>query len=152
VAVADPAVKSRIREGAEAAERELYERRASKRFLDALEPLHTGPEKPFLVEAPWLIAVFMQRYRDLPDGTRLQHHYPIESASIAMGILITAIHHAGLVTVPYTPSPAAFLARILKRPAGERALAVFPVGCPAEDATVPALQRRAFDEIATFIE
>ncbi len=142
-AVNDPGLKRRIREAAEAEERAFYERRANPEWLADLAPLQTGPEKPFLEAAPWLIVVFKLVKTD--DGRQV--YYVNESVGIATGLLIAAIHHAGLVTLTHTPSPMGFLARALRRPAHERPFLLLPVGYPAEGATVPELERKALSDI-----
>ena len=151
VVVRDPDVKKQIRKGAEKEEREFYERRASKEWLEALAPLGTDWRKPFLEEAPYLIVIFGLRNTILPDGTRLKNYYVTESVGIATGMLITALHHAGLASLTHTPSPMGFLNKILKRPANERPFLVLVVGYPAQGTTVPAISKKSLDEIATFI-
>lgn len=143
VCVQDPTLKTEIREAAETEEREFYERRATRRWLEDLSPLGTDANKPFLEIAPWLIIVFALAKTD--DGGMV--YYREESAGIACGMLISAIHHAGLVTLTHTPSPMKFLSAVLKRPDHERAFLVLPVGYPAEDATVPDMSRKGLDEI-----
>ena len=144
--------KRRIREAAEAEEREFYEHRASAEWLEALAPLGTDADKPFLETAPYLIAVFLQKYGELPDGRKVKHYYPTESTGIATGILITALHHAGLATLTHTPSPMKFLNEILGRPKSERPFLLLVVGYPAEGARVPDIKRKTLDEIATFVD
>ncbi len=151
VVVSDPEIKRRIRDGAEAEEREFYETRTSQEWLAALAPLGTDAEKPFLETAPYLIAIFAQSYGLLPDGRHVKHYYASESVGIATGILITAIHNAGLASLTHTPSPMGFLNDILDRPSNERPYLVLVVGCPAEDAKVPVIPKRPFEEIATFV-
>jgi len=151
VVVKDSAIKRKIRQEAEKVERKFYGQTASEGFLSALAPIDTGPEKGFLETAPYLIVIFMQRYGLTPDGEKVPHCYPIESVGIATGILIAAIHHVGLVSLPYTPNPMSFLSTILKRPENERPVMIIPVGYPEETATVPKLERKSFDEIASFI-
>jgi nitroreductase len=151
VVVADPAVKRRIREAAEAEERAFYSRRATQEWLDDLAPLGTGPDKPFLETAPYLIVIFAQKYGLLPDGRQTKHYYVAESVGIATGVLITALHHAGLATLTHTPSPMDFLADILGRPDNERPFLVLVVGYPAEGARVPDIQKKPLEEIATFV-
>jgi iodotyrosine deiodinase len=151
VVVGDPAVKKQIREGAEVEEREFYERRASEEWLEALAPLGTDWHKPFLEEAPYLIVIFGLRNTTLPDGTKRKNYYVNESVGIATGMLITALHHAGLASLTHTPSPMAFLNKILKRPANERPFLVLVVGYPAEGTTVPDISKKSLNEIATFI-
>lgn len=151
VAVSDPAVKRDIRLGAEAEEREFYEHRAPKAWLEALAPLGTDWHKPFLETAPWLIAIFAQPFRILPDGTRSPTYYAIESVGIAAGMLVTAVHTCGLVALTHTPSPMGFLNRILKRPSREKPFLLLVVGHPAEDARVPDISRKSLEEISSFL-
>lgn len=151
VVVADPAVKRRIRIEAEQEEREFYEHRAPQEWLDALAPLGTDAAKPFLEQAPYLIAIFAQAYGVLPDGRRVKHYYAQESVGIATGVLITALHHAGLATLTHTPSPMGFLNDILGRPANERPFLLVVVGYPDADAQVPVIERQPLDRIATFV-
>lgn len=146
VCVSDPALKRRIREGAEAEEREFYSRRASAEWLADLAPLGTDADKPFLEAAPWLIVVFKLMKTD--DGGMV--YYTNESVGIACGLLLAAAHHAGLVTLTHTPSPMAFLARILGRPDNERPYLLVPVGYPADGCTVPDIRRKPLEEIAVF--
>ena len=151
VLVSDPGVKRRIRQAAEEAERELYQKRAPKELLEALAPLGTGPDKPFLEIAPYLIVVFVQRHGLAPDGSEVKHYYPVESVGIATGILIAALHNAGLASLPYTPSAMGFLNEVLHRPSHERPLLILVTGYAAPDATVPDIRRKPLPEIATFI-
>ena len=144
--------KKKIRQAAEVEEREFYTHRASEEWLAALEPLGTDDSKPFLETAPYLIAVFLQKFGVLPDGRKVKHYYPVESTGLATGILITALHHAGLATLTHTPSPMKFLNEILGRPKSERPFLLLVVGYPADDATVPDLQRKTLDEYASFID
>lgn len=150
VVVEDPAVKRRIREAAEREEHAFYTRRAPPEWLEALEPLGTDERKPFLEEAPALIAIFAERHGLDPDGHSLQHYYVTESVGIATGILITALHHAGLATLTHTPSPMKFLNDILERPAHERPFLLLVVGYPAADARVPDIRRKSLEEIVSF--
>jgi len=151
VAVSDPAVKRRIREAAEAAEREFYEHRAPPEWLEVLRPLGTDSNKPFLEIAPWLIAVFIRRFERLPDGGKRKHYYTDESVGLATGLLLAAVHHAGLVSLTHTPSPMKFLNGILGRPKDlERPFLLLVVGYPAPQAKVPDIPRKPFDEIAGF--
>jgi nitroreductase len=151
VAISDPAIKARIRRGAEEEERSFYERRAPQEWLDALRPLGTDAEKPFLEIAPWLIAIFVQKWSRLADGRKVKHYYPVESVGIATGILITALHQAGLATLTHTPSPMGFLNEILDRPADcERPFLLLVAGYPAPDALVPDIARKPLADIATF--
>ncbi|MFB6240353.1 MAG: nitroreductase family protein [Gemmatimonadota bacterium] len=148
--VGDDGVKRRIREEAEREERKFYEERATDEWLEALEPLGTGPEKPFLETAPWLIAVFAESYGVTDQGEERKHYYVQESVGIATGILITALHHAGLATLTHTPSPMGFLADVLDRPENERPFLLLVTGYPAEDARVPEIDKKPLEEIATF--
>jgi iodotyrosine deiodinase len=152
VVVSNAAVKRQIRELAEAEERAFYSERATQEWLDALAPLGTDPDKPFLEHAPYLIAIFAQRYGLLPDGSKQKHYYVQESVGIAAGLLIAAIHYAGLVSLTHTPSPMDFLNRILCRPKNERPFLLLVVGYPAEDAVVPDIHRKPFDQVTTFVE
>lgn len=136
-AIADLAMKRQIREAAEAEERVFYAGGGGDEWLAALEPVGTGPEKPHLTTAPWLIVVFAQRW-GMRDGQRHKHYYVPESVGIACGMLITAIHHAGLVTLEHTPNPMKFLNALCHRPENEKPVMILPVGLPASDATVPA--------------
>lgn len=144
--------KKKIRVAAEVEEREFYEHRASAEWLEALAPLGTDSNKPFLETAPYLIAVFLQKFGQLPDGRKVKHYYPVESTGIASGILITALHMAGLVCLTHTPSPMKFLNEILGRPKSERPFLLLVTGYPADDAEVPDINRKALAEYASFIE
>ena len=151
VAVSDTQVKSQIRQAAEAEEYDFYHRRAPQEWLDALSPFGTDEVKPYLEIAPFLIIIFAQSYGVLPDGRKVKNYYVSESVGIATGILITALHHAGLVTLTHTPSPMGFLNKILGRPENERPFLILVTGYPAEDARVPQITKKPLDEIATFI-
>jgi iodotyrosine deiodinase len=150
VAVCDPALKREIRLAAEAEEREFYEHRAPNEWLEALAALGTDADKPFLEIAPWLIAIFAQPYRILPDGRRLKHYYASESVGIATGFLVASIHQAGLVSLTHTPSPMNFLNKLLGRPPHEKPFLLLVVGHPAENAQVPDIQRKPLKEISSF--
>lgn len=150
VVVSDPAVKGQIREAAEAEEREFYERRASDEWLEALAPLGTDANKLFLETAPYLIVIFAESYGVDDDGHRVKHYYVAESVGIATGMLITAVHHAGLASLTHTPSPMKFLNEILDRPARERPFLILVVGYPAADARVPAIEKKPLSAFATF--
>ena len=151
VVVSDPAVKRQIREAAEAEEREFYARRATAEWLDDLAALGTGWQKPFLETAPYLIAIFAQSTSRGPDGEKRKNYYVSESVGLATGLLIAAVHHAGLVSLTHTPSPMHFLSSILGRPDNERPFLLLVVGYPAADARVPDIQRKPLDAIATFV-
>ena len=150
--ISGPNTKRRIREAAEIEEREFYEHRASEEWLAALEPLGTDDQKPFLETAPYLIAVFLQKFGELADGRKVKHYYPAESTGLATGLLITALHTAGLATLTHTPSPMKFLNEILDRPKSERPFLLLVVGYPADDAKVPDIKRKALEDYASFIE
>ena len=143
VVVSDPATKTALRTAAEAEERAFYERRASQEWLDSLAPLGTDWHKPFLEDAPAVIAVF--EVHKGPSSPR--PYYVKESVGIAVGFLLAALHHAGLATLTHTPSPMRFLNQILDRPPEERGFLLIPVGYPADAATVPDIHRKSLDEV-----
>jgi nitroreductase len=149
VVVSDGELKRRIREGAERAEREFYAT-APDEWLEALAPLGTDAHKPYLEVAPYLIAVFAERYGRTPEGKRRAHYYVMESVGIATGLLLAALHHAGLATLTHTPNPMGFLSEVLERPPNERAMMIVVTGYPAPDAVVPRLRRKPLESIATF--
>lgn len=151
VAVADAAIKRRIRAAAEAEEREFYERRAPEEWLRALAALGTDADKPFLEVAPWLIAVFYERFALDAQGVKHKRYYPHESVGIATGLLVAALHRAGLATLTHTPSPMGFLNEILGRPRNEMPYLLLVVGHPADGCRVPDIRRKPLDEIATFL-
>jgi len=152
VAVSDSGVKHRIREAAEAEEREFYQRRAPEEWLQALQPIGTDWHKPFLETAPWLIAIFVRKWGHDATGGKVKHYYPAESVGIATGILIAALHTAGLATLTHTPSPMGFLNEILGRPAdSERPFLLLVVGHPAEGVRVPAIERKPIQAISSWI-
>ena len=152
VVVSDPALKKRIREAAEAEEREFYGGRAPDDWLEALSHLGTDEHKPFLEVAPYLIVIFAQNYGVQPDGSKVKHYYVTESVGIATGMLIAAVHNAGLVSLTHTPSPMGFLNEILGRPSHERPFLILVVGYPKEGARVPKITKKELPEIATFLE
>ena len=149
--VRDPEIKSRIRDGAEAEERENYAHRMGAEMLAAVSSLGTTPMKLFLEQAPYLIVVFRQAWgieaTPTGDQQRRKHFYTTESVGIAVGFLIVALHSAGLSSLTHTPSPMRFLNDILDRPANERPFVLMPVGYPAADATVPPLLRKPLDAV-----
>ncbi|HYO70587.1 MAG TPA: nitroreductase family protein [Archangium sp.] len=151
VVITDPVLKARLREAAEAEERESYARRMSEEWLEALAPLGTDWHKPHFTDAPAIIVVFEQLYgvKELPDGTRkkVKHYYVQESVGIAVGFLIAALTQAGVATLTHTPSPMGFLREALGRPENEKAFAVLPVGYPAADARVPDIRKKPLDEV-----
>ncbi len=152
VVIGDHEVKSRIQEAAEQVEHDFYSRRAPQYWLDALAPLGTDEHKPYLSVAPWLIAIFSRRHTVGPDGEIHKHYYIAESVGIATGLLIAAIHHAGLACLTHTPNPMGFLREVLNRPKEETPYLLLTVGYPREDAKVPKIGKKPLDEIATFIE
>jgi nitroreductase len=151
VVVSDPAIKRQIREAAEREEHEFYHGRAAQEWLDALAPLGTDEHKPYLETAPYLIVVFAESYGLLPDGRKVKNYYVTESVGIATGMLITAAHHAGLVSLTHTPSPMGFLNEALGRPRHEKPFLILVVGYPAEDAVVPQISKKRLEEIVTFL-
>jgi len=151
VAVSDSALKRGIRLAAEQEEAEFYSRRAPADWLEALAPLGTNAEKPFLETAPWLIVIFAESYGVDEAGERVKNYYVQESVGIATGILISALHAAGLATLTHTPSPMGFLGTLLDRPERERPFLILVVGHPAPGARVPHLERKPLDQIATFV-
>ncbi len=150
VAVSDPDLKRRIREAAEAEERTFYEHRAPEEWLQALAPLGTDADKPFLEIAPWLIAVFYERFAFDAEGNKVKRYYPHESVGIATGILIAALHRAGLATLTHTPSPMGFLGDLLGRPKNEMAYLLLVVGHPAPGCRVPDIERLSLSAYADF--
>ena len=151
VAVSDPGTRRRIREAAEAEERTFYERRAPEEWLDALAPLGTDADKPFLETAPWLIAVFYERFGLDAAGGKQKRYYPHESVGIATGLLIAALHHAGLATLTHTPSPMGFLNELLGRPRNEMPYLLLVVGHAADGCRVPAIERLALEDFTAFV-
>jgi iodotyrosine deiodinase len=149
VAVSDSRIKRRIREEAERAEEEFY-RTAPAEWLQALEPLGTDEHKPYLEVAPWLIGIFAERYSAGNDDSRSTNYYVLESVGIATGILITALHHAGLATLTHTPSPMGFLNVVLERPSNEKAFLLLVVGYPAPEARVPDIRRKSLGTICSW--
>lgn len=149
VVVSDPGVKRAIRESAERAEADFYATAPSE-WLEALAPLGTDMHKPYLESAPYLIAVFAERYGVRPDGTRRTHYYVMESVGIATGFLLSALHHSGLVALTHTPNPMGFLNDVLERPANERPVMLVVTGYPSPEAVVPDLRRKPLAAIATY--
>ncbi len=154
VLVGDADLRRRIRRAAEEEERENYEGgRLPTDWREALEPLGTDASKPYLETVPWIVVLFEQRYSIMENGDTQKNYYVKESVGIAAGMFVAAIHNMGLATLTHTPSPMAFLTRVLERPENERPFAVFPVGFPAEDCEVPALTRKPLDDIVVrFVE
>jgi iodotyrosine deiodinase len=147
--IRDPQIKSGIRVAAEKEEREFYSGKAPQAWLDALAPLGTDSNKPFLETAPYLIVVFSKTHEVRENGSLVKHYYANESVGIATGFLINALHHCGLATLTHTPSPMKFLNQILDRPANERPFVLLVVGYPAADAQVPVISKKTLDQITT---
>ena len=148
VAVSDPDLKRRIREAAEEEERTSYGGRMSEEWLEALEPIGTDANKPFLETVPWIVVLFAQRSGFREDGAKRKHYYVQESCGIAAGFFIAALHEMGLATLTHTPSPMRFLSELLERPSNEAPYILFPVGYPADNATVPDFQRNPLESVA----
>jgi len=151
VVVTDPDVKARIRDAAEQEEKLLYERRATQEYLDAIEPIGTDWHKPHITDAPYVIAVFEQPWSYDENGEKHKHYYVRESVGIAVGFLLASLHAAGLAALTHSPAPMGFMSKILERPENERPLLLIPVGYPTDEATVPELTKKPFDDIATFV-
>ena len=148
IIVSDSKVKQKIREAAEAGEKEFYNHRATKQWLEDLNQFGTDWHKPFLETAPYLIVVFRQIYDIKDDGSQRKNYYVNESVGIASGFLLAAFHNAGLVTLTHTPSPMNFLGKILGRPENERAFLLIPVGYPDDEAEVPEITKKSFTDIS----
>lgn len=151
VCISDPAIKRQIRLAAEEEEKTFYAGRAGTEWLEALEHLGTDWEKPFLETAPWLIAIFAQRWGKDAEGRKVKHYYVPESVGIATGFLIAAVHNAGLASLTHTPAPMAFLNEICGRPDNEKPVILLVVGYPAETCTVPVISKKPLDEVAVFL-
>jgi len=151
VIVKNKVIKHKIRVAAEEEEKEFYTKRAPKEWLEALAPLGTDENKPFLETAPYLIVIFSKSYDIRPDGTKVKQYYSVESTGIAAGILITALHHSGLVTLTHTPSPMGFLNEILKRPVNEKPFLILVTGYPAQGVKVPDISKKDISEITSLI-
>ncbi len=157
VVVSSPEIKRKIRIAAEAEEKESYEHRMSAEWLAALAPLGTDWHKPHLEDAPYLIVVFQQVYGlatdpETGEPRKIKHYYVSESVGIAVGMLLSSLHLAGLATLTHTPNPMGFLSEILQRPPNERAYVVIPVGYPAEDARVPAITKKPLSEVMIHVQ
>ena len=148
--VTEATIKKKIREAAEEEERAFYSGRAPDAWLEALSHLGTDEHKPFLEKAPYLIVVFAQNHGVKPDGSTYKHYYVSESVGLATGMLIAAVHNAGLVSLTHTPSPMNFLNEVLHRSSHERAFLVLVVGYPADDVKVPKIEKKTLEDIATF--
>lgn len=152
VAISDPQIKREIRIAAEEEERKSYDGRMPDEWIAALRPLGTDWPKPYLETVPWIVVCFAQNYGVDEHGERIKNYYVSESVGIACGMFIACVHRMGLATLTHTPSPMAFLSKILGRPQNERAFILFPVGYPTADATVPDIQRKTLDQVAVFKE
>lgn len=150
VVVGNPEIKRRIRIAAEAEEKKSYEQRMPDEWLEALAPLGTDWQKPFLETVPWIVVAFEELYGFDADGNKRKNYYVRESVGLACGMFISALHTMGLATLTHTPSPMGFLRVLLGRPKNERPYILFPVGYPAADAEVPDLRRKSLDEVALF--
>lgn len=148
--VSDPVIKKQIREEAEKEEYESYHGRMSEEWLEALRPLQTDWNKPFLETAPYLIVVFKKAYDVTEGGTKKSNYYVNESVGLASGFLLAAIHNAGLVALTHTPSPMNFLSKVLDRPENERPFLLIPIGFPAADTYVPDLRRKSLEEVLVY--
>ena len=151
VVVSDPAVKRQIRASAEKIETTFYTQKATLKWRETLKHLKTGPSKPFLETAPYLIAIFSQSYSYSANGEKQKHYYVSESVGISTGMLITALHHAGLATLTYTPANMKFLNKLLSRPSNEKAFMILVVGYPAKSALVPSIRKKKLEDISVFI-
>jgi len=151
VVVTDPAVKWQIRKEAEKTEREFYHKSATRKWVEDLKLLGTNEYKPFLEIAPYLIVIFAQRYGLLPDGSKKSHYYVNESVGIATGMLIAAVHYAGLVCLTYTPSKMDFLNQILSRPSNERPFLLLVVGYPAKNTIIPKIPKKLLKDFTKFL-
>jgi nitroreductase len=150
VAISDPVLKHEIRVAAQAEEVKNYAGRMPPAWLQALAPLGTDPDKPHLEVAPWVVVVFAQKHGVDAQGEPIKHYYVRESVGMACGMLAAAVHQAGLVTLTHTPSPMAFLGKLLDRPRHEQAYVVMPIGHPASDCVVPDIQRKSLEQVAVF--
>ena len=149
VLISDPAIKKQIRIAAEKEEKVFYNKRAPKEWLEVLSPLGTDEHKPYLEIAPYLIVIFMQKFGKSNNNRKIKHYYGLESVGIATGMLITAIHNAGLASLTHTPCPMGFLNKILKRPDNERPFLILVVGHPKTDTKVPNIKRKLLRTILT---
>ena len=147
VVIGDAEIKRQIREAAEEEERINYEGRMNDEWQEALAHLGTHWRKGYLETAPWIVVVFEERYGSTPEGTKQHHYYVKESVGMACGLFIAALHNMGLATLPHTPSPMAFLTRLLGRPENERPFVLFPVGYPTANAQVPVLDRKPLKDV-----
>ena len=152
VVVSHKPLKKKIREEAEKEEHEFYHRRAPKEWLEALAPFGTDETKEFLEKAPYLIVIFSQRFGFAESGKKIRHYYVGESVGITTGVLISALHHAGLATLTHTPNPMSFLSRVLCRPTNEKPFLILATGYPAKGVQVPKIEKKPLEEVCTFEE
>ncbi len=154
VAISDPNIKRQVREQAEAHEKGFYEGRAGDEWLEALKDLGTDADKPYLETAPWLIAIFSEKKGGIHAEDKNTNYYVHESVGIATGMLITALHNAGLGTLTHTPKPMSFLNKICERTDNDRAYMLLIAGYPADDVTIPthATVKKPLSDISTFME
>ncbi len=152
VAISDPELKARIRAATEEEERRTYTDRMPDEWRRALAPLGTDWVKTHITDAPWVVVLFKRAYEILPDGSHAKNYYVSESVGISAGLFIAAVHHMGLATLTHTPNPMKFLGELLERPKNETAVLLFPVGYPADDATVPKLGRKSLEEISVWFD
>ena len=154
VAISNQEIKQQIRQAAEKEEEHFYAGGAGDEWISALEPIGTGPSKPHLTTAPWLIVVFAERYGTREDGSRYKNYYVPESVGIASGMLLTALHHAGLSSLTHTPNPMAFLTEICGQPKPNKPVMIIAVGHQAERAVIPkiALKKKSLGDILTLFE
>lgn len=150
VAISDPAIKREIRIAAEDEEKKTYENRMSEEWRQALMPIGTDWQKPFLEVVPWIVVVFEKLYDLAPDGSKSKNYYVPQSVGLACGLFIASLHSMGLATLTHTPSPMGFLSKILGRPKNEKPYILFPVGFPAPDCQVPDLRRKSLDEVSVW--
>ncbi len=151
VAISDQETKRRIRVAAEAEERESYQGRMPSEWLEALKPIGTDWQKPYLEVVPWIVVIFEELYGIDADGTRRKNYYVKESVGMACGLFVAALHNMGLASLTHTPSPMAFLSKILERPPNEKPYVLIPVGYPAQDCQVPNLRRKILDDVAVWV-
>ncbi|MEM1178701.1 MAG: nitroreductase family protein [Acidobacteriota bacterium] len=150
VAVSDPEIKRQIRIAAEEEEKNTYENKMSDEWREALAPIGTNWQKPFLEVVPWIVVVFEKLYDIEPDGSMSKNYYVHQSVGLACGMFITSLHSMGLATLTHTPHPMRFLSQILGRPKNEKPFILFPVGYPAAECQVPDLRRKDLDEVSVW--
>jgi iodotyrosine deiodinase len=147
ILVEDSKIKNEIRKKAEEVEKEFYEKRITKEWKEKLRPLKTGPKKEFLIQAPYLICIFIQSYGINNKGKKVKHYYPVESVGIATGMLISALHQLGISSITYTPAPISFMSGLLHRPKNEKPFLILAVGYPHPDYKPPVLRKKSLNGI-----